>query len=103
MRTIDWARLTAGLVYVPVAGAIGVFLYSGLWGERGIEAGAHARLEIARLNAELEATKAHRQVAESRVRRLKPGYLDLDLLDERARAVLGYARPDEIIIAPVAR
>jgi cell division protein FtsB len=30
--------------------------------------------------------------------RLSDGFLDLDLLDERARDVLGYVRYDEIVI-----
>lgn len=103
MQHIDWGRLTAVLIYVPVVLAIGAFLYSGLYGERGIEARAAAALEIDRLKAELVRTEAVRQEAENRVRRLKPGYLDLDLLDERARTVLGYVRPDEIVIDPIAR
>jgi cell division protein FtsB len=32
------------------------------------------------------------------VRRLATDTLDLDLLDERARAVLGLGHPDEIVI-----
>ncbi|MDE2789311.1 MAG: septum formation initiator family protein [Paracoccaceae bacterium] len=39
-----------------------------------------------------------RQALENKVRRLSDDYLDLDLLDERSRAILGYARSDEIII-----
>ena len=35
---------------------------------------------------------------ENLTRRLSDSYLDLDLLDERARDVLGYVRADEIVI-----
>ena len=35
---------------------------------------------------------------ENKTLRLSDNFLDLDLLDERARKVLGLARPDEIII-----
>lgn len=35
---------------------------------------------------------------ENRTRRLSDSYLDLDLLDEQARSVLGYVRADEIVI-----
>jgi len=35
---------------------------------------------------------------ENLTRRLSDSYLDLDLLDERARNVLGLARSDEIIV-----
>jgi cell division protein FtsB len=30
--------------------------------------------------------------------RMSDGYLDLDLLDEQARDVLGYVRADELVI-----
>ena len=36
---------------------------------------------------------------ENLTRRLSDDYLDLDLLDERARDVLGLLRADEIVIA----
>jgi len=35
---------------------------------------------------------------ENRTRRLSDEYLDLDLLDERARAVLGLVRADDLVI-----
>jgi cell division protein FtsB len=35
---------------------------------------------------------------ENLTRRLSDQYLDLDLLDERARNVLGYIRSDEIVV-----
>jgi len=35
---------------------------------------------------------------ENKTHRLSDNFLDLDLLDEQARKVLGMARPDEIII-----
>jgi cell division protein FtsB len=33
-----------------------------------------------------------------RTRRMSDDYLDLDLLDERARSVLGLVRADEVVI-----
>jgi cell division protein FtsB len=35
---------------------------------------------------------------ENRTHRLSDDYLDVDLLDEQARDVLGYVRADEIVI-----
>ena len=35
---------------------------------------------------------------ENKTRRLSDEYLDLDLLDEQARNVLGLIRPDEVIV-----
>lgn len=39
-----------------------------------------------------------RKKIENKTYRLSDKYLDLDLLDEQARKLLGMARPDEIII-----
>ncbi|MBO9457440.1 septum formation initiator family protein [Paracoccus sp. R12_1] len=54
---------------------------------------------------EIEAAKVERADLQARVDRLKNltkrlsnDYLDLDLLDERARHVLGLIRPDEVVI-----
>jgi len=49
-----------------------------------IEERDRLRLEVARM--------------ENLTRRLSDTYLDLDLLDERARNVLGFVRADEIVI-----
>jgi cell division protein FtsB len=35
---------------------------------------------------------------ENKTLRLSESYLDLDLLDEQARNILGFIRPDEIVI-----
>jgi len=103
MRASTWSRLSAALIGLAVVTAIGVFAWSGLRGEWGLAAQAAALGRERALEAELAALRRERLAAENRVRRLTPGYLDLDLLDERARAVLGYVRPDEVVIRPVAR
>ena len=99
----DPGRLAAVLIYGAFAAAIAVFLWSGLRGERGLAALAASGVEEMRLEGELARLRTERDAAENRVRRLREDYLDTDLLDERARAVLGYVRPDEVVIRPVAR
>jgi cell division protein FtsB len=96
-------RLAAPLIYAAVALAVAALGWSGLNDDRGLAALAAAEAERARLEAELAGLRAERRAAENRVARLGRDYLDLDLLDERARAVLGYVRPDEVVIRPVAR
>ena len=49
------------------------------------------RLERDRLRAEIA-------VLANKTRRLSDDYLDLDLLDEQARSVLGLVRPDEVVL-----
>ncbi|GMG80867.1 hypothetical protein LNKW23_00790 [Paralimibaculum aggregatum] len=97
------SRIAGLLIYGIVAAGCGVFGWSGLKGERGLAALAAAEAEEVRLTEKLAAVEAERVAAENRVRRLGTDYLDLDLLDERARSVLGLVRPDEVVIRPVAR
>ena len=78
-----------GSAYFFVAATQGPF---GLYVKGRIEAD-----EIT-LKAQRDILVAKRMEAENRARRLSDDYLDLDLLDEQARAVLGFARPNEIIL-----
>jgi cell division protein FtsB len=50
------------------------------------------------LQLQLIQVKADVEQMENLTRRLSDGYLDLDLLDEQARSVLGMVRADEIVI-----
>jgi cell division protein FtsB len=53
--------------------------------------------EVERVETELAASRVERLVVERRVALLSPSKLDRDMLDERARIVLGRARADEVI------
>lgn len=74
------------------------FMYHSIQGERGIRSMFHLkqRLEVAK--SELNALTGQKESLERRVHLLRPDSLDLDLLEERARAVLNFARRDEVII-----
>ena len=50
------------------------------------------------LEARLEALESQVARMENLTRRLSDSYLDLDLLDQQARDVLGLMRSDEIVI-----
>jgi cell division protein FtsB len=50
------------------------------------------------LEAKRDVIRAERQTIEHRVSQLRPQSLDPDLLDERAREVLGFAHPNERVI-----
>lgn len=54
------------------------------------------RLEL--LQAELAEVEAQREALEKKVRRLSSQSLDLDLLDEQARRILGVAGKDEVVV-----
>ncbi len=96
-RTL-WRQVAVPTAYVLVVGIIAIFVHSGLQGEHGLAAQREAEREQRRLNAELAALQAERTALADKVRRISEGYLDLDLLDEQARRVLGYIRPDELVI-----
>ena len=64
----------------------------GLFRRVEIQAGAdELRLDLDRLKVEIAEI-------ENLTHRLSDDYLDLDLLDEQARSVLGLLRADEIVI-----
>ena len=67
-------------------------------GDRGLLAWIRLNDEIAVARADLGELRAQRERMEHRTGLLRPDNLDLDMLDERARALLGFAHPDEIVV-----
>jgi cell division protein FtsB len=91
-------RSRTALATLLGASAIAYFGYHAVQGNRGIE-------EWFRLSGQLEALEKRQvlnaqriAILDRRVGLLREETLDRDLLDERARAVLGLARPEEIIV-----
>lgn len=80
---------------------VGVSVYF-VWqsgrGDYGDEARAQLHVDRAALEAELAALTTERERLQERVRRMRTDALDADLLDERARAQLNMAHPNEIVI-----
>ena len=100
MAVMGEIRRRARLVAGPLLGAAiaGYFGYHAVQGERGLIAWWRVTQQIAEAEATLAVTGAERAVLERRVGLLRPDRLDPDMLDERARATLDLARPDEVII-----
>jgi cell division protein FtsB len=98
MSRWDWGQIVTPAFYILLIGILAVFGHSGLQGEHGLAALNEAKLREQRLTAELAEIREQRRALKNLVRRLGDDNLDLDLLDERARAVLGYVRRDELII-----
>jgi len=82
-----------------VIAAIGYFTFAAIQGDHGSFRQLQARAQAVELVGELEKLRAERAVLENRTQRLSSEYLDLDLLDEQSRKVLGPARADEIVIS----
>ncbi|MHA1528477.1 MAG: FtsB family cell division protein [Alphaproteobacteria bacterium] len=94
----DWGQIAAPAIYIVLIAVMAVFGHSGLQGKHGLGALRQAETLERELTAELAAISKERDALENLVGRLDEGNLDLDLLDERARAVLGYVRREELVI-----
>jgi cell division protein FtsB len=84
----------------PVLGfcIVGYFVYHSVEGERGLTAYIRLTERLVDARGQLEEVQAERQALERRVKLLRTDNLDPDMLEERARAILNYSRPDEIVI-----
>ena len=90
--------LNALALYVIAALLIGYFAVNAYTGEHGLIAKQDLDQETRQLTAELDAAKTERAIWERRVALLKSNNLDPDLLDERARALLDFAAPQDLIL-----
>ena len=77
---------------------IGYFGVNAFTGNHGLRARQDLDHEVAQLTGELAALKAERATLERRVSLLRPESIDADMLDERARALLDYSDPRELIL-----
>jgi len=98
MERIRWRQIITPAAYIVLLGVIAVFAHSGLQSNHGLAALRDAAATERALEAELAALRRDRAVLQNKVTRLSERFLDLDLLDERARAVLGLVREDELAI-----
>jgi len=88
--------MDAAFALLVLAG-IANFGHHALQGDFGVFATIAIEAEEARLTSELGLLRAQRAAMENRALRLDAAFLDRDLLDERARDVLGLLRADERI------
>lgn len=74
------------------------FTYASVQGDYGLFRRVQIDAEARILTAERDALRAEADLLQNKTRRLSDSYLDLDLLDEQAREVLGLVRADEIVL-----
>ncbi|RMH44559.1 MAG: septum formation initiator family protein [Alphaproteobacteria bacterium] len=78
--------------------ATAYFAFAAVQGDFGLFRRIQLEAEIATERTELSRLEARRDFLRNKTRRLSDAWLDLDLLDEEARRVLGYIRADEIVV-----
>ena len=74
------------------------FTFAAVQGDYGLFRRVQIDAEARDLRAQLAEISTQVKIAENKARRLSDDYLDLDLLDQQAREVLGLIRGDEIVI-----
>ena len=92
------AILTAIGLYIFAAAFIGYFAVNAFTGNHGLRAQADLDLQLATMQRQLKAIKAERTIWERRVALLRSDKIDPDMLDERARALIGYTDPRDLVL-----
>ena len=74
------------------------FAFAAIQGEYGVLRRAEITSFADNLNSELMRLNTEVEQMENLTQRLSDAYLDIDLLDERVREILGYVRSSELVI-----
>ena len=90
--------LTALGLYTFAALFIGYFGVNACTGAHGLRAQADLDKQLASMDDELGRVRTERAMWERRVALLRSDKIDPDVLDERARALLGYVDPRDVTL-----
>ena len=93
------SALTAFGLYILAALLIGYFGVNAYTGNRGLKAQHDLEMQIGELTGEIARLKAERAQWQRRVSLLRSDNLDPDMLDERARAMLNYVHPRDLVLS----
>ena len=92
------AILTAIGLYLFAALFIGYFAVNAFTGRHGLRAQQDLDQQMTTMQQELTGLKAERAGLERRVALLRSDRIDPDMLDERARALIGYVDPRDLVL-----
>ena len=93
--TLPWGMI-AGIAFAMALGMY--FTFAAVQGDYGLFRRAEILNEAAKLETELAALYVEIASLENLTRRMSDDFLDIDLLDQQSRDILGQIRTDEIII-----
>lgn len=97
-QTIFRRLLTQGRLPLLCGAIILYYAYHAIYGAHGLITRVDFEKKIAHKEQQL-ATLVHQKTEiEKHIALMMPGQVDPDILDERLRLLLGYGRPDEIVI-----
>ncbi|WP_417830002.1 FtsB family cell division protein [Thalassospira sp.] len=91
-------RLKQAVAPVIAFTVMAYFIFHSVEGDRGLLAYWSMQDRVNEITRVLEETTEKRKALEQHVVSLRATHLDPDLLDERARAMLNAAHPDDVII-----
>ncbi len=97
-RTRLRTALTAFGLYLAASALIGYFGVNAYTGAHGLKANQDLAIQRETLSAELAKLALERAQWQHRVSLLKTDSVDPDLLDERARAMLDYVNPHDLVL-----
>ncbi len=92
------AILTVLGLYLFAAAFIGYFAVNAFTGNHGLRAQQDIDAHLTAMQAELSQVRAERTAWERRVALLRADKLDPDMLDERARTLLGLADSRDVVL-----
>ncbi|MDC0196249.1 septum formation initiator family protein [Gammaproteobacteria bacterium] len=100
MKVLTELRLRSSHIIGPIIGVclIVYFLYHAVQGDRGLIAFWQLSKQVTQAENTHSVLNQKRAELQNRVSLLNPNSLNSDMIDERARFILGYTKTDEIII-----
>jgi cell division protein FtsB len=91
-------RTRAVVAPVMFLAVTGYFCWNAVQGAHGLKSYAAQQLVLKQAQSDLALAQADRDAWLRRVHGLESEHLDRDMLDERARALLNFANPADIIV-----
>ena len=92
-------KILVPLALYCVAGLlVAYFLHHAHTGTRGLDAKRHLKIQVHDISKDLETVRTERAEWERRIALLRSDQIDRDLLEERARNLLGRVHRNDLVI-----
>jgi cell division protein FtsB len=85
-------------LYAVAAALVGYFVHHAHNGSRGLEAKRELKVQLDELTRDLAVVRAERAEWDRRIALLRSDQIDRDLLEERARTLLGRVHRNDLVI-----